>query len=637
MNGELKEAKIEDEEYQKRIREIIQRVLQAAFVSKDLGTFLNEIVKVGSEKADAKSCAIFLLDEDEYSLRMKAASGEFEEALKNATYYIPIRNCFENEGDGRRKIEDYLNKKELSLDQLRKENKTLMGVIEEPDRNLIDLIEKKELPMGITAYVVKTGKSVIVHGKKVREHPEWRGSYEGAHEICTSLIEVPLKVPNKGTVGMIKIENHKDSKSVFNFKDLDNPEICEGIYKFGDRHREILEILTNCITLAIENILYRTPKTYKKLFGTKLLRKIDELKIGSNPTSNVQIYEKVKEFYGQIRLKIEDVGGMDEIYKKVASLIEKIAQILNLRPALRVINNVGPAFESLLGTDVRYREHFIHQFQVFLLGYYLVNKNDHLRKTLIDHLRGIDNRYVKMKYNDILEDILKIWFLASIFHDFAYSVGAMESWLKSYFERVKIPPPPKFLINWSDMLIEYEIEKTRLVKLISHLTEEREDKIAEVIKDAFIKEHDHGVIGSLMLMNILRNDVDETILKEACSAIALHTGNVYSKFEKITLSQIPFAFLLVFSDTAQQWGRPRMATLAQDVNITLEDIATDDCSKVEINLKFEKDLTDGQKIAIREGTWHPTLYWHSEKNLEFRINLWENDETFGDYTFPSNG
>jgi hypothetical protein len=637
LNNELKEAKIEDREYQERIRVIIRRVLQAAFVSKDLEMFFNEIVKLGAEKADAKSCAIFLLDEDEHTLRLKAASGEFEEVLKGkrATYYMPDRPCFKNKSDGKRKIEEYLKEKGLSLEKLREEKKTLMDVIDSSKENLVDLIEAGKLPMGITAYVVLTEEPVIVHGKRVREHPEWRGSYEGAHEICTSLIEVPLKVPNKGKVGMIKIENYIDSEAIYNFEELDRPEICERIYKFGDRHREILEILTDCVVLAIENVLYRTPKTYKKLFGTELLRKLDELRIQSNPSINEQIYEEVKKFYGQIRIKIEDVGGMEELYKRSALLIKKIAQILDLHPALGVIDSIGPAFEPLLGTDVRYREHFIHQFQVFLLGYYLINKKERLQKFLINHLREINTRYATAKDDEILEDILRIWFLASIFHDFAYSVGKMEGWLKKYFERVQIHPYPKILISWSDMLAEYEIEKTRLIQLVSRFTNKKEEEIAELIKNAFIKELDHGVIGSLMLMNILRNEIDEIILKEACCAIALHTDNVYSKLGNLTLTQFPFAFLLIFCDTAQQWGRPKIATLAQDINITLEDITTDDCSKVEIKLKFEKGLTEEQKIAIRKGTWLPIVYWHSENNLEFRISLWENDEIFGDYTFPS--
>lgn len=648
----VEKADIKEDVYQRRVRDLISRILQAAFKSKDLKTFLDEIVEVGAEKTEAKSCDIFLLEESEEGegrrLRAYATSGEVGETLKEkgAWYYVPKREPFKDEGEGKKKVIAYLRKyflkkRNLSkealqkreqdlekegkslMDVLREERMSIMDVINEMEDKLTDLLEDEELPMGITAYVVRTEEPIPpLHGNEVREHPEWRGSYEGAHEICTSLIDVPLKTDEGKVLGMIKIENHKKSDSIRDFKDLNESTI----YYFTEKHKEILTILADSALIAIKNILYRAD-TYKKIFGTEILRKIDALQIG-NSDVNKEIHVKwIKNFYGRLKIEIEDIGGIDEIYKNIERLVCGIAQTLDLHATLDIVDNIGPAFEPLLGTDVRYREHFAHQFQVFLLGYYLINENDSLQEKLTSSLQSINHR----NYN--LEDALRVWFIASMFHDFSYSVGKMEDWLKKYFKRVEVPP--KFQVNWTDIYTHYEAGKTNLVELISGKTNEAEDKIAGIIKDAFIKEYDHGVISALVLMNILHNKIEKDLLKEACCAIALHTEAVYSKFDKLKIDQFPFAFLLVFCDNAQQWGRPRMMTLIPDIEVKLKDIVTENGTKVEIKLKFQK-LTPEQKRIIETNTTPPTKYWSSEKSLKFSIGLYEGDEeeAFRDYIFP---
>ncbi|MEM3525913.1 MAG: GAF domain-containing protein [Candidatus Jordarchaeaceae archaeon] len=240
-----------------------------------------------------------------------------------------------------------------------------MDVIEERKHNLQELVESGKLPMGITAYVVKTGNPVILCKEEVREHPEWRGSYEGAHEICTSVVEVPLQTHDGKRYGVVKIENHINSDSVTEFEKLKDPNI--KIFCFDKLHMELLRILADSVLNAIKNVLYRA-ETYKKIFGAELLRKIDKLGV-SNSNVNQCILERLKEFYNILKIGIEDIAEIDEIYKKVSKVVSDIANILGLQSCLKIMANVGAAFEPLLGTDVRYREHFVHQFQVFLLGY----------------------------------------------------------------------------------------------------------------------------------------------------------------------------------------------------------------------------------------------------------------------------
>lgn len=691
-------AELSEEQYQKRVRSLISRILEAAFKASDLKMFLNEIVKVGAEKMDAKSCVVFLLEEmadgDGRILRAYATSGEVGKILKEkqAWYYVPKRGSFKEDEEGEKRVEAYLkehlkyvlgnekmqrldkNKEEKSLmNTLREHGKSLMDVVhahsraigKTPQETLTDLVEEEKLPMGITAFVVKENVTKMLHREEIRNHPEWRGSYEGSHEICTSVVEVPLNKPQAETIGMIKIENPRHGK------------------EFGNRHKELLMILADSAISAIQYILYRE-HTYKKIFGTKILKMIDKLKIeqstsGRSPPSNLNqaIHHKIKEFYSdQLKIEIENIGGIDKIYSKITKLVSDIAQVFNLHATLGLLSSVGSAFESLLGTDVLYREHFMHQFQVFLLGHYLINKNSLLQQKLLRYLQKIGTSKIPPERYDV-SDVLKVWFVASIFHDVAYSVGEIRKWLEKYFERVKVPP--KFKIDWADMFAYFEVEKTKLVESISSKFDQPKDKIAVIIKDAFMNEKDHGVISGLVLMNVLQNKMDETLLTEICCAIMLHTDTVYSKFAKeftdikLEIDKFPFAFLLVLCDSAQKWGRPRVWTSKPDIDVKLEDVVTDDCTKKEIypshkeknqaptrgsgmskatsqgdespaqrtNGKIETRLryqriTDEQKMTIDEKTLAATMHWYSTESLRFSITLYEDDEDepFKEYTFP---
>lgn len=656
-----KKAELSDDEFEKRIRDITNHIMQAAKKSSDLKTFLDQIVEVGAEKLDARSCAIFLLDgfegEAAKILRRYSSSGEVGKILakEKARYYIPDREIFKNNGDGKNKIEkfllDYFEKvyykddletykkdfdeiKKSPLNKLISLKKPLMTAINEYVKvqkiHLETLIENETLPMGITAYVVKAQKTIMLNYEQIREHKEWRGTYEGFHELCTALIETPLTAADGTPVGMIKIENHTESDSIHNF---DEYKIAK-TFEFSDKHKNMLIILANSIIIGIEDIMYRED-TYKKLFGNRILQKISEINIPEDGSKiNKNIHKNIMTLYNQLNITIEDISGLDEIYNKTTSIVILIAQELSLHETIEIIHNVGPAFETLLGTDVRYREHFMHQFQVFLLGYYIINEHDSIRTKLKEYL----NKGHEGPLYD-LDDVLRVWFISSIFHDTAYSVEKIEKWLDNYFERVKVPS--KYQIYWSDIYSEYESCKTELVEIISnnHYQLNR-NNIAVCIKDAFIEQHDHGVISGLMMMKeIKKNNIDSYLLNESCSAISLHNDVVYSKISQLSFKDFPFAFLLVYCDNAQEWGRPQAVTSMPFIHVKLEDVNIIDVNgikKVETKLRY-RHLDENQKILVGNKTLYPMLHWHTNKPLGFSVILYEGDATepFRDYSYPT--
>ena len=91
---------------------------------------------------------------------------------------------------------------------------------------------------------------------------------------------------------------------------------------------------------------------------------------------------------------------------------EKIKEIANY--ALKLSNEyIGiiedlERFESLLRMDIRYRDHFIHQFQVFLLGYYMINHSGNLQNLLVEYLK---EKGYSGSDEDLLDPVITCWFL----------------------------------------------------------------------------------------------------------------------------------------------------------------------------------------------------------------------------------
>lgn len=235
--------------------DIIESMVKISFESHDLSELLDEIVRIGRSSLEAKSCTIFLLDEDKETLSIRAGAGEIGKKLleSKAIYYVPKREPFETLEERRSKVdENYL--------KMKKKEKLLSG---DEWKTRKSLVEKGKLPMGITAFVLKDKRPVMLSGDEVREHPEWFGGYEKKQEeACLSVVEIPLIYSDGAAEGVIKIENHIHDKF------------------FTIEHKEILSILAKYIVFAIERVT-RAPISYTGLYGVKLLEEIKSLKIGS--------------------------------------------------------------------------------------------------------------------------------------------------------------------------------------------------------------------------------------------------------------------------------------------------------------------------------------------------------------------
>jgi len=574
-----------------KIKQVVQDVLDASIGVIELKELLDKVVEIGSEKLNAKSCSIFLLVDNKGTLEIVAGSGDIGKKLKEseAKYYIPKRAPFSQKPKEAPQYETWEEEKRL--------------------------IEDGKPGMRITAWVVKTGEFVRCSGRgEFESHPEHRGKYEKSQgEECQEIIEIPLTFKKDiryreyraQADGVIKVENPKDKKNGFD----ENDEF-------------IMHILAGCVSGTIQKIETEEPKSYKKLFnGAKLLGALLDWFKENEATiqgKNKGVAKEISEFSKDVLRW--NIYGIEKMYDKIIEIVRRINGILEFEEDLiKVFEDITKKYEEILGTGVRYREHLIHQFQVFLLGYYIINKNTRFQKTLKDYLQknGIDGT---------LDNVMKCWFLSSAFHDIAYSIERINDWLGSYFQTLfsselvgeKLP----FVFLWENLFTGegYEYHKNILIKLMrERLNIPFESEGAAKLHQIFIttlltksgsKKKNHGLFGALIMANQLlkKSYTDSNIPKiilEGAFSVAVHTLDVCEDLysvQRAKLHDIPFALLLVFCDNAQEWGRPWMKNLTPGA-IELEEIkvASDKttiklvCNATDLDIEELKRIINGVK------------------------------------------
>jgi GAF domain-containing protein len=626
-------------------------IFEASLSSKDKREFFHKVVEIGGRTLDAKCCSIFLLDPEHHWLRLMDASGTMGKKIKQVErgYYVPEREPLTK---AKRRINEIKIKSCIQqyrqAAQLATQDRATAKEFVKQAKNLVEDV----LPMGITAYVCREGKGVMGHGVAVRRHPEWLGNYEDVRrEICTSLIALPLRLRDVGSdtdtvVGVIKIENHKRSPSVRSFKSLEKQKTRDQVPVFGPRHRQVLAIVADCVAVAMQR--FDREDSYKNIFGSEFPRQV--LHILPNRFSgakNQAVGERLQTFYRDV-LKW-DIMGLDDCYERVIEETGELSRSLGLGEEPVQTYRRLERFDALLrSVDVTYREHFLHQFQVFVLGYCLINRSRPLRLLLRDALekRGL----IRADINDVIT----CWFVIAIFHDMAISIERMHAWLGDYLSLLFPPrhgaPPPavpdgvigemRLTIPWGNLFAVhdgvFDYHKVRIGHSLSgHLQEElgRHGKeainphltIAKIVNESTVKHQDHGFYGALILMHMMSGQLNDALASEAALAVSMHCPHVYTRIKKelghrISVAGFPFAFLLVFCDSAQQWGRPRFVELFGNSRIHLTQITASVDGAVVVHLKYPI-LTPEMVARMNEPweNWEQEIAIPPRKKIELRV------------------
>jgi len=230
------------------------------------------------------------------------------------------------------------------------------------------------------------------------------------------------------------------------------------------------------------------------------------------------------------------------------------------------------------------RGHFIHQFEVYLLGFNLILAIKEKKAEILNI------------FGEISEEIIyQTWLITATAHDFGYPLQeaiSITEFLSAQYEQLGMHDISKRYRDIQDKnLILNEIQSLELheVPEVSidikqeifealKLTLNLEDKLIQKIIDTLIDEKKHGYISAVVLCRTLikrlleSNDHDISKVKQlplyhamvkAMGAIAVHDlpkKKENTKIRELILENIsfknnPYAFLLFTIDNIQDWSR----------------------------------------------------------------------------------
>jgi hypothetical protein len=236
------------------------------------------------------------------------------------------------------------------------------------------------------------------------------------------------------------------------------------------------------------------------------------------------------------------------------------------------------AFAGRAPGDKTYRDHYLHQFQVFLLG-----------------LPVLDLYYdafaEKYEYPE------ETWLLAASFHDVAYPVQLYDSWSRDFFKDAL-----KVSVGSTNVDLEKYFVKESFLTSVGYVLNAfcaahhhfklesnwlaHQHALVSFFYDKITAARNHGILSSVALLKLALEDSNrkrlvekferepEEIMTElvapAALSIALHEADIWhglreivglpqagdSALSSIKFSRDPMSFLLVFCDSTHEWGRP---------------------------------------------------------------------------------
>lgn len=232
--------------------------------------------------------------------------------------------------------------------------------------------------------------------------------------------------------------------------------------------------------------------------------------------------------------------------------------------------------EGALHSIADYRDHFIHPFHVFCLGYLI------LREWLEQRAAGrIPRVPLDFASTTDLELELTEWFVASTYHDAGFPAEKLEVLIHELF-RTTAGREVRSQLDWSSIVLaNHSIEHIdALSRLFSSKCKHRsisKEHFERWFYKRLLEDHDHGALTALMLLNQgWRNANEWDMAYEAALAVALHSyrrepaaaddrQRQGTEFDigGLAVEDFPLAFFLSYCDCAQEWGRKVLLELVK--------------------------------------------------------------------------
>lgn len=272
-------------------------------------------------------------------------------------------------------------------------------------------------------------------------------------------------------------------------------------------------------------------------------------------------------------------------------------------------------FQDTLKNMPRYREHFIHSFHVFLLGYYMMKKLG---------VKNFNSTTLTLSSDD---EILKAWFLASMYHDVSYPIAKVESWLGEFYRKVVLESkdrkrgvstlkkdphvmPIPLDQELSRLFLHEEYQRAfnllyrGLVRIHTDIPPEQLPIVENRIMRYLLEKKDHGILSAVLFLNSFKTkNKDSHTIRLAADAILWHNDLWFfekkneDQEEKEHTKQIeplitammefgknPLCNLLAFCDTAQEWGRHESNEYERMFEVKLVDLDKRDKDRIAIRI-----------------------------------------------------
>lgn len=300
-------------------------------------------------------------------------------------------------------------------------------------------------------------------------------------------------------------------------------------------------------------------------------------------------------------------------------------------------------FEVVLLLNPKYRDHFLHQFQVFLLGI-----------IIIDAL--YDEVWVKDFERNSGSKIEDAWLACSAYHDYNYPIQQWDDWITKFLSR-------NFHANGTsgERHINQEDLKRQIIQLnlaeiavrdefvdkLSRLVEGIGYSLDDCFQRFFIRriafDKNHATLGAFTFLEKFQNCRSLSIyaVNSAAVSILLHDdtnwlclqGNETGLCECIrkdlsleereicnkkllahlSLNSMPLAFLLAFCDVAQEWGRQGRGFEINEPR--LENVEVDS-SKIHIHISVSNSISCKNKEEEVERLGH----YLQDNRFEIRVS-----------------
>lgn len=394
---------------------------------------------------------------------------------------------------------------------------------------------------GITAYIYRTNKPSINTKKELNNHRA-SASLNSKHGIKpTSAMSIGFPLSNKGrTIGVLTIEFYDQTME----------------YNLSENSEEFKKTLL-CLPLLVQLIVTSESQfhkgSYQTLFGGMGL--LDCLKKIDSPQKNFineKIYKDTLHLFYVLERK--EYVGYEEILGRVADYANDISKYLGVTSESKPFADFLEKFEkhkelSHYGLN-DFRDHFMHQFHVFVSGYIIINLIgfDVFQKQIENSMKLVLGKS-ENQLNISNCHILRIWFLVSFFHDHAYIYEKIGDELQNFFKGSFFP--------------------THLTKLQDFFNKQghtNPDALMGNYLDSIIGSRDHGILSTFLFLNYFseyRSISPECgSIKDDClyTAFALSIHNQYEKVmekgvKRVSFELFPMVFLLSYCDTAQSFGR----------------------------------------------------------------------------------